>query len=220
MSALLFLYTMLAKELSINYNARYYQLGELTSSTNQLWFVIHGYGQLARYFIQKFNILDNGDHCVIAPEGLSKFYLEGYSGRVGATWMTKEDRLTDIENYVNYLNTLYHSLKNSQTNLRVNVVGFSQGAATASRWVAQSSVSIDRLILWAGIFPPDMDVVDAGRRFSNMEVINVYGEKDPFLDNNKFKEQFKIIKSLGITSPTITFDGVHDIDSDTLLALA
>lgn len=210
---------MQAKDLSINYNAQYYQLGELTSSTNQLWFVIHGYGQLARYFIRKFNVLDNGEHCIIAPEGLSKFYLEGYSGRVGATWMTKEDRMTDIENYVNYLDTLYRSLKNSQTNLRVNVVGFSQGAATASRWVAQSSVSIDRLILWAGIFPPDMDVVDAGKRFSNMEVINVYGKKDPFLDDIKFKEQSKIVQSLGITAPTITYDGVHDIDRATLLAL-
>ena len=36
----------------------------------------------------------------MAPEGLSRFYLEGFSGKVGATWMTREDRLNDIDNYL------------------------------------------------------------------------------------------------------------------------
>ena len=37
---------------------------------------MHGYGQLAEYFIRKFNVLEEQNICVIAPEGFSRFYLE------------------------------------------------------------------------------------------------------------------------------------------------
>ena len=42
-------------------------------------------------------------YTIIAPQGLHKFYLEGTSGRVGASWMTKENREDDIKNYLVYL---------------------------------------------------------------------------------------------------------------------
>ena len=100
--------------ISFQFKARYYTLGDLRPSTSKIWFVLHGYGQLSKFFISKFKILaDTGVH-VIAPEGLSKFYLEDITtransgnNRVGATWMTRENRLTDIENYLTYLSNVY-----------------------------------------------------------------------------------------------------------------
>jgi hypothetical protein len=44
---------------------------------------------------------------IIAPEGLSRFYRKGFSGDVVASWMTKDDRLDDMEDYVRYLNDLH-----------------------------------------------------------------------------------------------------------------
>ena len=34
--------------------ARYYQLGALSAATRRVWFVAHGYRQLARYFLRHF----------------------------------------------------------------------------------------------------------------------------------------------------------------------
>ena len=119
------------KRIDFTYQARYHQLGELNTKTKHLIFALHGYGQQSKYFIRKFRSLVEYGICIIAPEGLNRFYLEGYSGRVGATWMTKEDRETDILNYLRYLNAIYAQL--TTHSVKVTILGFSQGAATESR---------------------------------------------------------------------------------------
>jgi hypothetical protein len=88
-------------QLNFQLKARYHKLGEVNASTKQIWWVLHGYGQLSQFFIQKFEVLAKQNICVIAPEGLSKFYLSGNSGRVGASWMTRENRQMDIETILN-----------------------------------------------------------------------------------------------------------------------
>ena len=195
--------------------AKFSTIGKLNANTKQVWIVLHGYGQLSQYFIRKFSILSENGHFVIAPEALSKFYLSENSQRVGATWMTKEDRLNDIENYIRYLNTLYDSFDFSD-NQNVTVLGFSQGAATASRWLAHGHVHADRLLLWSGIFPPDMDIINARDSLINTEVYNIYGSEDPYLNEEKRDEQRKIIEQLQLPTKHITFKGVHDIDTKTL----
>lgn len=208
------------KNICYEHRARYYEYGNMNHA-KELWFVLHGQGQLAQYFIRKFNTLNPDDYFIVAPEGLSRYYLNGHSGRVGATWMTKEDRLTDIENYVAYLNTIYKQvLENINRDIKITAFGFSQGTATVSRWIAQSNIKIDRLLLWAGIFPPDMDIKSAHERFNTMKVYNIYGDNDEFLNNNYLKEQQNIIKEIGITATTIQFEGTHVIDQSTLCKIA
>ena len=101
------------KEIEFLFKARYYKSGPITESTRQIWIAFHGYGQLARFFARRFEKLTQHGIVVIVPEGLSRFYLSELteSGRkdnkVGATWMTSENRLTDISNYLDYLNKIY-----------------------------------------------------------------------------------------------------------------
>ncbi|MFN8394409.1 MAG: hypothetical protein U0176_07025 [Bacteroidia bacterium] len=73
------------KHLAVTRTARYFQAGELSPKTRRLWIVLHGYGQKASFFIKHFEHLVDGGDCVIAPEGLSRFYLDGKWERVGAT---------------------------------------------------------------------------------------------------------------------------------------
>jgi len=210
-------------DISFNFKARFYTLGELTPITKQIWFVLHGYGQLAGYFIRKFNILQEQNIYILAPEGLSRFYLESLQStgrandRVGATWMTKENRLTDIENYLNYLNALFEKQVGSANRIPVTVLGFSQGAATASRWVTDRSVNFNRLILWSGIFPPDMDFEAGKEVLENKETFFVYGKSDSFINDSRFAEMNTISAKLGITPHIISFEGKHEIDEQTLL---
>ncbi len=205
--------------LNITQQAKYSTIGNLNSTTKQVWFVLHGYGQLSRFFIKKFSLLADIDHFIIAPEATSRFYLNGHNERVGATWMTKEDRLKDIENYVSYLNSLYDSF-DFLADIQITVVGFSQGAATASRWLANGHARAHRLLLWAGIFPPDMDILYARKTLKDTEVYNVYGTEDPFLDQEKLSEQKKIVEQLQLSTKNISFEGKHDIDNTTLLSFS
>jgi predicted esterase len=213
-------------DIEFSFKGRYYKLGEINENTEQIWFVLHGYGQLARFFIRKFTTLEARGICVIAPEGLSRFYLseiqEGgtrNSDRVGSTWMTKENRLTDIENYINYLNSIYHR-EIAGTKISITVLGFSQGAATASRWVLANKIHFNRLILWGGHFPPDMDFTRGGELLKSKEVIHVQGINDPYLNQERTSERTLLMERLGIQPTMISFNGGHEIDEVTLLQIA
>jgi hypothetical protein len=84
-------------------SARYYTLGPTHGFPREVWIVCHGYGQLASRFLGQFAGLDDGTRLIVAPEALSRFYLDPIperrdqrNPRVGATWMTKEDRDAEI----------------------------------------------------------------------------------------------------------------------------
>lgn len=205
------------KYITFQYSARYFQLGELNNDTKEIVFVCHGYGQQAKYFIDKFKIIANDVRCVIAPEGLSKFYLEGFSGRVGATWMTKEDRLNEIENYIEYLDSLYAGIITKvPKRVKITLLGFSQGSATISRWAIRGRVSYSKLILWAGIFPPDMDFNSANKILRNKEIHYIYGTQDPFITETRLSEMSELSKRLDLSPTITTFEGKHEIDEKTL----
>jgi predicted esterase len=214
-------------QVAFNFNARYFKLGEINARTKAVWFVLHGYGQLAQYFIAKFKPLITEDICVIAPEGLSRFYLEDVNtrnqtgnNRVGATWMTRENRLMDIDNYLTFLDTVYQKEVPKNSSLPVTILGFSQGAATASRWAVQSTIAYQSLILWSGIFPNDMDFEKSKEVLKTKTVSQVYGKKDPFLTDARIGEMKGLAEKLGVYSPPIIFDGGHEIHPETLLSFA
>ncbi|MTI29539.1 alpha/beta hydrolase [Xanthovirga aplysinae] len=203
---------------SFNYEAHYHTMGELNQNTRQIWFLCHGYGQLSKYFIQKFKVLNNGHNYLIAPGGLNNFYKEGFSGRVVATWMTKEERETDIKNYIKYLNSVY--LKELQglplKNVKINILGFSQGVATVSRWVTQGDFHFDQLLLWAWVLPPDLDLVLSKNRLMGKNTYLIYGKNDPLIKEEDLITQNQLIEKLGIKSQSITFEGGHDINREVL----
>jgi len=96
------------KHITVSRTARYFTLGELSQSTKDIWIVLHGHRQLAGDFINIFNELAVEGSFIIAPEGLMRLYIKGDYGDVGASWMTKEDRESDINDYVKYLDKLYN----------------------------------------------------------------------------------------------------------------
>ena len=78
--------------------AHYYTIGTPSDKIKRVFFVLHGYGQLASQIIHKFDAVME-DTLIVAPEGLSRFYWNESKGIVGASWMTKKDRLDEIEDY-------------------------------------------------------------------------------------------------------------------------
>src|SRR5712691_10353388 len=96
--------------IEVRRTARYFTLGPTHGFPRELWIVCHGYGQLANRFLSHFSPLDDGTRLVVAPEGLSRFYVDPLSERrtqsvprIGASWMTKEARQSEIDDYIAYL---------------------------------------------------------------------------------------------------------------------
>ncbi|MEJ2217163.1 MAG: hypothetical protein P8099_11165 [Gemmatimonadota bacterium] len=103
---------MIERHITVSRVARYYTLGPPAIDAAEVWFVLHGYRQLAGRFLRRFEALDDGTRRIVAPEGLSRFYVDDDSGphgpgsRVGASWMTREDREREIDDYVAYLDAV------------------------------------------------------------------------------------------------------------------
>ena len=211
--------------LTVSRTARYYTLGNAESPA-QLWFVLHGHGQLASRFLRHFAPLDDGTRLVVAPEALSRYYLEdgvhGPESRVGATWMTREDRLSEINDYVAYLDALCEHITRSLAGAApaLNVVGFSQGAATASRWTALGRSRVDRLWLWGGLLPPDLDLARHGATLERARLTFVLGRHDRFATAEHRASVSERLSPHGFEPRLLEFDGGHVIDARTLLRIA
>lgn len=188
----------------------------------EVWFVCHGYGQLAPNFLRHFSPIFRDDRMIIAPEGLHRFYLKGAGGKVGASWMTKEERETDIQDYIRYLDHIYDRTMHDfiGKEVRIRVLGFSQGVATVCRWMAQARSRADELILWAGVIPPDLDLKVNKRAFQRMKMTLLIGDQDEYRTEERVYEEGKILKEQGIPYELIEFQGEHRIEEAPLKELA
>lgn len=208
--------------LTVPRTARYHRLGEPGAATRRVWFVCHGYGQLAAYFIRHFAALAAADPglVVVAPEGLSRFYLHGNGGRVGASWMTSDGRLFEIEDQINFLNQLADNiLVDCPADVRVTVLGFSQGTATAGRWLARAAFRPAHLVLWAGEFPPDMAPAAATRLLRGLPLTLVVGDRDEYLTPERVARQQAHLRQLGAAPTLRTFAGPHALNQEILAQL-
>lgn len=207
--------------LSVARTARYFTRGEPGPHVTQIWFVLHGYSQLAATFLSYFKPIDDGTRYIVAPEGLSRFYLQGSHGRIGASWMTREDREREIDDYVGFLNALHDQVMERMPGRPpVHVLGFSQGAATASRWLAGGHVRADRLVLWGGRLPPEFDTGEGVAFLRGVRVDLVAGVEDGFVPPDVVREDRERLARIGLPYREITFDGGHRMDRETLLAVA
>jgi predicted esterase len=212
---------MTEHHLSVRRTARYFTLGPAAATAREVWIVLHGYGQLAARFLRAFAPLDDGARCIVAPEGLSRFYVEaGRNDKIGASWMTREDRLAEIDDYVRYLDALHGEVMRGAVAAPITVLGFSQGTATAARWLAQGTVTAGRLILWGGEVPPDLDLAAARDRWERTDVTLVVGSEDPFITSKVLARDEQRLSEHGISFRVERFDGGHEIVPDVLERMA
>lgn len=209
-----------AHHLRVGRTARYFTQGELEGA-GEVWFVLHGYSMLAASFLQWFAPAAEPGRLLVAPEGLSRSYFEDRGGRrVGASWMTKEDREAEIEDYLHYLDRLAERIRMSVSGEpRIEVHGFSQGAATASRWVAMGSIRPDRLVLWSAGVPPDLPVDRYAERLNRAGLRIAMGTRDRYVSEQDLQQEVARLAAHGITPVVHRFEGGHRVDAGLLRAL-
>ena len=208
------------KHLDITISASYSTLNELTEDTERIWLAFHGYGMLSQYFIKKFEVLDPKRNFIVAPQGLSKYYLEGFYGRVGASWMTKEDRLTEIDNQQRYIKAVLAKEGVNPDNAEIIMFGFSQGTATATRFGAFSGLPFSKLILWSGTFPEDLPPEQVQHWPEELPIHFLVGTEDPFYKKGMEEEQKALVKRItGKTLQFTSFEGKHEVIPELLLQI-
>ena len=211
--------------LPVSRTARYFALGTSSGEVGEVWFACHGYGQLGARFLEKLRVLDDGHRYLVAPEGLSRFYLSESptERRVGASWMTREDRLAEIEDYVRYLDAVYAEVFGSldRAGVTVHALGYSQGASTVSRWAALGKAKIDRLTLWGGEFPPDLDLTldTVANRLRAARMTLVYGRSDEYITPKVVETITARLRQHEIPYNEIPFDGGHELNEPVLRSL-
>lgn len=208
--------------LSVTRTARYYTVGDPGAGVRDVWFVCHGYGQLAAQFARAFAPIAAPDRLVVAPEALSRYYTNHAAKDVGASWMTREDRLTEIEDYVQYLDALHEHVTaqlEGASDLTVRVLGFSQGAHTACRWVGLGTVEPDTLALWGSPAPPDLDLALLAGKLAAPPIL-VVGSRDDYVTDKVIAAERVRFADAGLALDVRQFDGGHRLDDAMLRSLA
>jgi len=190
--------------------ARFHQLGDPLTAP-RLWVVVHGYGQLARYFLNAFAPVAGAD-AVVAPEGLSRFYLDDAHQRVGAAWMTREDREHEIDDHVRYLDALIELLQPTAGRRPLHVLGYSQGVATVARWLARGRARPVQAVLWGGSLPPELQHEDLATAFHGCSVDLVHGEQDALVPRAQWEQNAERLVLAGIAVERHLFPGGHALD--------
>ena len=206
-------------DIKIEKTARYFVLGTPSDKITDVWFVCHGYGQLANYFIKWFEPIINETTLIVAPEGLSRFYWNGFSGNVVASWMTKEERNSDIDDYVQYLDKVANQVLQKRMKVNINILGFSQGAATACRWAILGKIAPTNLILWAGSFPKDISYLENIEAFKKISLHFLIGDTDELLSEKIISQYMKEFKEKEISFQLFRYKGGHKILPQPLLKL-
>ena len=203
--------------LSIPRTARYFTAGEPGPQVRELWFCFHGYAQLADAFLGDFDAIATPERMFVAPEGLSRFYRRGGGGEIAASWMTSLERTDEIDDYVRYIDAVRGLVAPGlDPTVRVTAFGFSQGAATAARWATLGFSTVDRLILWAGDVPPDLDLLAHRSRLQGIELILVRGDQDSWISDERWATEKERLRSSGIAARFVDFEGGHVVDVDVL----
>jgi len=202
------------KSIQFPYETPYFLSHEPTGKENEVWIVLHGYGQLAEFFIRRFLPYASAERLFIAPEGTNHSYLKDFQGRVGANWMTSYNREAAIANNHRYLNRMMEEVLSAFEQVpHIHLLGFSQGAATGTRWASQWKGTLDSLILWGGGFAHDLALELAKEKFASTEVILVHGLEDELVTEESKKRQEELLLVLGKPLKLLTFSGGHELES-------
>ncbi|MEZ5029968.1 MAG: hypothetical protein R2787_01075 [Saprospiraceae bacterium] len=194
--------------LTVSRTARFF-VAEAVGEPQRLLIVCHGYAQSVASFLQEVSKADLPGYVIVAPEGLSRFYRRGFEGDVVASWMTREDRLAEIRDQVAYLDQLANLLKDEYGPLPLDVLGFSQGVPTVCRWLAESEIHAEHLVLWQGMVPETDTMSRLAAKFQQ-GVDLVLGNSDPFFTPTREGHLQEAVRGIGVRWHR--FEGGHEME--------
>lgn len=209
----------MAQEKKVIYSTlnTYSTLNSLTSETKNVWLVFHGMGYLSKYFIKYFSHLEADENYIIAPQAPSKYYIGPDFKHVGASWLTRENTITETENVLEYIDAIY-KVEKLEVKPNFIIMGYSQGVSIAMRWMSSRKISCDHLIIHSGGIPVELSPNDFS--FFENKVTCIYGNKDQYINETRKTEQLAMGNKLfGKRLDVHVFDGIHEVNTQLLIDL-
>ncbi|MCB0727935.1 MAG: hypothetical protein KDD00_10750, partial [Ignavibacteriae bacterium] len=102
---------------------------------------------------------------------------------------------------------------------QINLLGFSQGVHTATRWFIRSMYHFDKLILCSSDFPKDADFAALKEKMLRSELFYLQGRNDRITTPERFVTNLELLRTNGIKVNDIYFNGVHEINKEAILKL-
>lgn len=206
--------------IEVRKSARYYTWRKGSGRVRRVWMLCHGYGQLAEPFLRECTPLADDETLLVAPEGLSRFYTRRAGGVIGATWMTSEDRLAEIDDYVSYLDAVWEEIRDLHgDDVECCVLGFSQGGATAARWGMFGAANPSTIVLWG----TTLELHEYRRNadlLANRELIFVDGSADRLVNRAQLDEALAGLPDLPVRFRVLRHSGGHVLDAPLLNEIA
>jgi predicted esterase len=203
------------------------RLGDVGAATRACWIALHGYGETAATMARRSRWPASSARVWCFPEAPHRFYVtEGQGGRthaelpVGASWMTRDLREADIGANHAYLDTVVTRIGLSPL-AGLRVIGFSQGSATAARWVAARAAVGDppqALVVWGALLPPDLPI-GPGSAIAAVPLTLVCGTRDRWVSEDRFAAEVDRLQRAQQPVRVLRFDGGHRVDDQVLRAL-
>lgn len=142
--------------------ARYYSLGEPGADIRHVWFCLHSHNESVADFATQLRPLDTPERLLILPEGLARYdqprAAAGAATSTLAAWFATDAVAYDLPDVAHYLEALAEQiLAACPPQIPITVLGHGHGAAAACRWLANSQLHYDRLVLYAAVFPPEIN---------------------------------------------------------------
>ena len=200
------------KEIVYTISNSYTTLNSLTSKTKNIIFACHGMGYLSRYFLKYFKGLNSDDNYIIIPQAQSKYYIAPKMKHVGASWLTKENTLKEMENIKSYFDSVLSNEKIE--NLNFIFLGYSQGVSVAMRYLAKRKIIVSKLILMSGGIPKELTPKDFKYLKNKAAIYYVYGDKDEYITEGFLNSEKKRLENLFSNINYIEFDGNHEIKTE------
>ncbi len=202
------------RSLVVDRHARIGIVGDLTNAT-EAWLILHGYGMLAQGILHWFRAAERPGRVLIAPEALSRFYAEEKGiRRVGASWMTREDRENDLADQQAYLDRVVREFVGVIPRLELH--GFSQGVAAGARWVIRGVRPVARLVCWGGTVPHEIDPAALGQLLGGNPVHFAVGERDHWVAPTLVEADAARLREGGCPTVVHHFVGGHRVDNGVL----
>jgi len=207
--------------MQVTRTARYGVLGTPGPDVREVWIALHGYGHSAEVFGAGLAPIAAPHRLIVVPEGLSRFYLRGSRGDVGASWMTKVEREAEIEDQRAWLDAFHDEVFGWVDRDRVvlHVFGFSQGAATACRWIAGGRPRPDRVTLWAGGVPRDLSRAALTDHLPSAGLLIVVGERDHYIDAERLAARLEWLREGRVPFEFVGHPGGHRLVPELLVEL-
>ncbi len=201
-----------AQSIAVTTHGRYFVEPPATGPSRGLLVGFHGYAESAEIALERLKAIPGSEQwTLVAVQGLHRFY-RGRSTTVVASWMTRQDRESAIDDNNGYVSGVIAAVaENVDAGPIVVFAGFSQGVAMAFRAACASARVVRGVIAVGGDVPPEL----SGEQLARLPVaLLARGRADEWYVAAQSEADHARLRAAGVELTSLEFDGGHEWHAD------